>query len=205
MLYKFSRRVKINRWANTVNEFGGLEAVIADYWYKWAEVRASNWINLDAFNTRSGNINSQYDQNKWDYDTTIILRYEKDRPTRSNDTIEYEGSYYIINSISINNEYSRNYEVLKCSKIDANINGELPVDNNTIQIVNYNGVGGETSITLGQTIGKTAFAVFKDGIQQTVINSGSPVGKQVFFNSTTGEFIFGIQFELDETATVIYY
>lgn len=205
MLYKFSRRVKINRWANTVNEFGGLEAVIADYWYKWAEVRASNWINLDAFNTRSGNINSQYDQNKWDYDTTIILRYEKDRPTRSNDTIEYEGSYYIINSISVNNEYSRNYEVLKCSKIDANINGELPVDNNTIQIVNYIGVGGETMITLGQTIGKTVFAIFKDGIQQTIVNNDIPVGKQVYFNSTTGEFTFGIQFEPDETATVIYY
>lgn len=205
MLYKFARRVKINRWANTQNEFGGLEAVIADYWYKWAEVRASNWINLDMYNTRSGNINSQYEQNKWDYDTTIILRYEKDRPTRSNDTIEYEGAYYIINSISVNNEYSRNYEVLKCSKIDANINGELPVDNNTIQIVNYTGVGGETSFTLGQTIGKTAFAIFKDGIQQTIVNNDMPVGKQVYFNSTTGQFTFGIQFEPDETATVIYY
>ena len=205
MLYKFARRVKINRWANTINEFGGLEPVIADYWYKWAEVRASNWINLDMYNTRSGNINSQYDQNKWDYDTTIILRYEKDRPTRSNDTIEYEGTYYIINSISVNNEYSRNYEVLKCSKIDANINGELPVDNNTIQIVNYTGVGEETSFILGQTIGKTAFAIFKDGIQQTIVNNDMPVGKQVYFNSTTGEFTFGTQFELDETATVIYY
>ena len=205
MLYKFARRVKINRWANTQNEFGGLEAVIADSWYKWAEVRASNWINLDMFNTRSGNINSQYEQNKWDYDTTIILRYEKDRPTRSNDTIEYEGAYYIINSISVNNEYSRNYEVLKCSKIDANINGELPVDNNTIQIVNYTGEGGETSFILGQTIGKTAFAIFKDGIQQTIVNNDMPVGKQVYFNSTTGEFIFGTQFEPEETATVIYY
>lgn len=205
MLYKFSRRVKINRWANTQNEFGGLEAVIADSWYKWAEVRASNWINLDMFNTRSGNINSQYEQNKWDYDTTIILRYEKDRPTRSNDTIEYEGAYYIINSISVNNEYSRNYEVLKCSKIDANINGELPVDNNTIQIVNYTGEGGETSFILGQTIGKTAFAIFKDGIQQTIVNNDMPVGKQVYFNSTTGEFTFGTQFEPEETATVIYY
>ena len=193
MLYKFARRVKINRWANTINEFGGLEPVIADYWYKWAEVRASNWINLDMYNTRSGNINSQYDQNKWDYDTTIILRYEKDRPTRSNDTIEYEGTYYIINSISVNNEYSRNYEVLKCSKIDANINGELPVDNNTIQIVNYTGVGEETSFILGQTIGKTAFAIFKDGIQQTIVNNDMPVGKQVYFNSTTGEFTFGTQ------------
>lgn len=205
MLYKFARRVKINRWANTQNEFGGLEAVIADSWYKWAEVRASNWINLDMFNTRSGNINSQYEQNKWDYDTTIILRYEKDRPTRSNDTIEYEGAYYIINSISVNNEYSRNYEVLKCSKIDANINGELPVDNNTIQIVNYTGEGGETSFILGQTIGKTAFAIFKDGIQQTIVNNDMPVGKQVYFNSTTGEFTFGTQFEPEETATVIYY
>jgi len=165
VLYKLNRRVKIRRWTTVKNEFGGLTSVEVASWYKWAEFRSSNWINLDLYNTRSGRPNSQYDQNKWEYDATIILRYEKERPTRSNDTIEYDGEQYSINSISVNNEYAKNFEVIKCSKIDSKINSEAPVDTGNIQMYEYVGIGGENSFTNVNLIGKNVFTVFKDGIQ----------------------------------------
>jgi hypothetical protein len=122
VLYKLNRRIKITRWGTNKNEFGGLEPIKISNWTKWAEVRASNWINLDLYNTRSGKSVNEYDQQQWEYNTTFIMRYEIERPTRTNDTIEYEGCLYKINSITVNNEYAKNFEVLKCSKIEEVLN-----------------------------------------------------------------------------------
>ena len=205
MLYKLNRRVKVRRWTATKNEFGGLEPLEIASWYKWAEVRGSNWINLDLYNTRSGRPNEEYNQEKWDYDTTIILRYELERPTRSNDTIEYNGEQYTINSISVNNEYAKNFEVIKCSKIDSQINSETPVDTGNIKEYEYIGIGGESTITDSILIGQNVFLVFKDGIQFILKTSGTPIGKEVVYNSTLGTVEFGIPFEEDEKATIIYY
>ena len=205
MLYKLNRRVKIRRWGTIKNEFGGLVPIEVAHWYKWAEVRASNWINLDMYNTRSGRSLNDYQQEKWEYDTTVILRYESERPTRSNDTIEYEGYLYKINSITVNNEYARNFEIIKCSKIDESINNDAPMDLNTIQFYNYTGLGSETSFIYTGFIGRHVFNVFKDGIQYVIINSGTPVGKEVVVNDNTGELTWGIQFEDGEVATVLFY
>jgi hypothetical protein len=205
VLYKLNRRVKIRRWDAIKNEFGGLEPTEIASWFKWAEVRASNWINLDLYNTRSGRPDDSYNQTKWEYDTTIILRYEKDRPTRSNDTIEYEGANYVINSITVNNEYSKNYEVIKCTKIDEAINSDIPMDNNTIQYMNYTAIGDEFVITDGNLIGKNIFLVLKDGVGFELLTSGTPSGKQVVFNSTNGTLTFGVTFATDEVITYIYF
>lgn len=205
MLYKLNRRVEIKRWANAKNEFGGLTAVEVASWNKWAEVRSSNWINLDLYNTRSGRANEEYQQTKWEYDTTIILRYEKERPTRSNDTIVYNNETYVINSISVNNEYAKNYEVIKCSKIDSAINNDAPVETNTIKFINFSGTSGQATYTNSSLISKSVFAVFKDGIQYAEILTGTPVGKEVIVNKNTGTLTFGIPFEQDEVGTIIYY
>lgn len=205
MLYKLNRRVKIRRWGTIKNEFGGLEPIEVAHWFKWCEVRASNWINLDLYNTRSGRAVNDYNQEKWEYDTTFILRYELERPTRSNDTIEYEGSLYKINSITVNNEYAKNFEVIKCSKIDEQINDDAPMDLNTIQFYNYVATGGESSFMFGTIIGRHVFNCFKDGVQYMQITSGTPTGKEVFVNTTTGEFTWGIPFEDNEIATILYY
>lgn len=206
MLYKLNRRVKIRRWATVKNEFGGLDPIEVASWYKWAEVRASNWINLDLYNTRSGRPNNEFQQDKWEYDTTVILRYELERPTRSNDTLEYENTLYKINSITVNNEYAKNFEIIKCSKIDENINSDIPMDTGNINYYNYIGIGGENDFTYNGLIGKNVFLAFKDGIQYAdIITSGTPVGKQVKFNSTTGTFTWGTTFETDEESTIVYY
>jgi len=204
-VYKLNRRVTIRRWTTIKNEFGGLTAVEVANWSKWAEVRASNWVNLDIYNTRSGNINNDYQQGKWEYDATIILRYEKERPTRSNDTIEYDGSVYNISSISIYEENAKNFEVLKCTKIDSSINDDAPLDTGAIQVYNYTGIGGEVDFTDSILIGKHVFGCYKDGILFTMITTGIPIGKQVLYTDTTGKFTWGIQFEEEEIATILYY
>lgn len=205
MLYKLNRRVKVRRWGTIKNEFGGLVPIEVSSWYKWAEVRASNWINLDLYNTRSGRSLDQYDQQQWEYDTTIIMRYEIDRPTRSNDTLEYEGTLYKINSITVNNEYAKNFEIIKCSKIDENINNDAPMELNSIQYYNYIGIGGENVFNLGSIIGKHVFNCFKDGVQFKQIDAGIPNGKEVFVNTTTGDITWGLPFEDGEIATILYY
>lgn len=205
MLYKLNRRVKIRRWSSIKNEFGGLDAIEVASWYKWAEVRASNWINLDLYNTRAGSTNNEYQQDKWQYDTTIILRYEKDRPTRANDTLEYEGDYYTINSITVNNEYAKNFEIIKCTKIDESINSDIPMDTGNIKTYNYVGIGGENAFTYNGLIGKNVFLAFKDGIEYTQITSGIPTDKKVLFNSSTGTLTWSTLFEENEESTVAYY
>ena len=205
MLYKLNGRITIRRWTTVKNEFGGLIPLQVASWDKWAEVRASSWVNLDIFNTRPGRTNDEYDQSKWEYDTTIIMRYEKERPTRSNDTIEYEGQVYTINSIAVNTEYSKNYEVLKCTKIDQDINDDAPMDTDNIKVANYTATGGEYIITLPELIGKNVFGAFKDGIQFVVKTSGSANGKEVVFNVSTGVLTWGQLFEAGEVATILYY
>ena len=205
MLYKLNRRIKVRRWNAIKNEFGGLVPIEVASWYKWAEVRASNWINLDLYNTRSGRSLDQYDQQQWEYDTTIIMRYEIDRPTRSNDTLEYEGTLYKINSITINNEYAKNFEIIKCSKIDENINNDAPMDLNSIQYYNYIGIGGENVFNLGLIIGKHVFNCFKDGVQFKQIDIGVPNGKEVFVNTSNGDITWGLPFADGEIATILYY
>ena len=202
MLYKLNARVTIRRWTTIKNEFGGLIPMQVASWDKWAEVRTSSWVNLDIFNTESGRLNNEYQQDKWQYDTTIILRYEKERPTRSNDTIEYNGDTYAINGISINTEY----EVIKCSKIDQNINDDAPMDTDNIKVANYTSeVGGEYIIVLPELIAKNVFGAFKDGIQFVVKTTGTANGKEVKFNSSTGELTWGQLFEAGEVATILYY
>ena len=207
MLYKLNSRVKVIRWGASKNEFGGLQALELASWYKWAEVRASNWINLDLFNTRSGRANDDFNQQKWDYDTTIILRYEKERPTRSNDTIEYDGASYIINSITVNNEYSRNYEVIKCSKVDEKINSDTPMDTGSIKYYSDKPLENEYEITVNLLIGKNIFGCYKDGIMYNIVNSFTPGGesKEVIINTTTGEFTWSTYFSGSESFIILYW
>lgn len=205
MLYNLSARVTIKRWTTIKNEFGGLVPMEVASWEKWADVKISNWQSAD-YTIASGVLNKEYQQDKWQYDTNIILRYEKERPTKSNDTIIYEGNTYTIDSISINTESAKSFEIIKCSKIDQNINDDAPMDTDNIKVANYTSeVGGEYIIVLPELIAKNVFGAFKDGIQFVVKTTGSANGKEVKFNSATGELTWGQLFEDGEVATILYY
>lgn len=194
-MYKLNLRVEIKRFESVKNEFGGLEAVQTGAWYKWAEV-----------NDRSGSFNRDYSQTKWDYTHQIVMRYEKERPTRSNDVIYYDNIPYRINNISIKVEASKSWEVISATKIDENINSDAPMDTGTIQVFNY--IGGPTPLANFEDSileGRTVFACFKDGIQFMQINSNNPSGKQFYFDSNIGGIYLGLYIEDGEVVTILYY
>ena len=193
-MYKFNRRVTINRYTTSLNEFGGLVSVLTGSWSKWADVE-----------NRDGSTAKSYDQNQWTYDQNFVLRYERERPTRSNDVIEYESQFYKINSIQIRTEGAKSFEYIKATKLDESINSDAPMDTGNIKVYNYIAEGGEYQFTYNGLVGKNVFGAFKDGIQYLVITSGSPVGKEVLYNSATGEFTWGAYFEVNEVATILYY
>jgi hypothetical protein len=192
-VFKLNRRVTVRRYTGIKNEFGGLIPVQTASWSKWADIVEQAGSNVN-----------NYQQGQWSYDTTITMRYEKARPTKSNDVIEYDSNTYKINSIAIETEGAKSWEKIKVTKLDDNINSDAPVDTDSIKILNYVGVGGEVSFTNSLLIGKNIFAAFKDGIQQVIV-TGTPVGKEVSIDIVTGEVVFGIQFETGEIATILYY
>lgn len=193
-MYKLNCRVTVKRYVTTTNEFGGLEPVLSASWSKWAKVDDREGIQFD-----------QYQQAQWSYDSIIILRYETERPTRSNDVIEFEGWNHKINSISLRHEGGKYWEYIKVTKLDEQVNNEIPVDTGAIQVFNYTGIGGEVDFTDSALIGKHVFGCYKDGILFTMITSGIPIGKQVLYSDTVGTFTWGVQFEEDEIATILYY
>jgi len=193
-VYKLDSRVNINRYTTAKNEFGGLVAVLTGSWSKWAEVQ-----------DRTGSSAQSYQQTQWSYDNVIVMRYELERPTRSNDVVEYESQFYKINSIQIKAEGFKTWELLQVTKIDESINSDAPMDTGNIKVYNYIAIGGEVDFTYNGLIGKSVFGAFKDGIQYLVITSGTPVGKEVKYNASTGTFTWGTAFEPNEVATILYY
>ena len=193
-MYKLNRRVTLKRYTTLKNEFGGLVPVITGEWSKWSEVR-----------DRTGNSLNDYQQSQWSYTHIFVLRYEKERPTRSNDVIVYENENYKINYIQIRTEGHKSFEYIEATKLDENINSDAPMDTSTIQYVNYTAIGDEYVITDGNLIGKTIFLVLKDGVGFELLTGGTPSGKQVVFNSTLGTLTFGVTFASDEVITYIYF
>jgi hypothetical protein len=193
-VYKLNRRITIFRYTTAKNEFGGLIAVETGNWTKWAEAR-----------DRQGTPRNEYQQREWTYDQVFIMRYETERPTRSNDVILYENEFFKINSVQIRNEGNKDWEYIQAIKLDESINSDAPMDLNTIQVYNYTGIGGETSFTYGGFIGRHVFNAFKDGVQFVIRTGGVPVGKEVLYDDITGEMTWAIPFEDGEVATILFY
>lgn len=192
-MYKLNRRVTIRRYTTAKNEFGGLVSVQTGAWNKWASV-----------DNRSGFPVNDYQQEKWEYEQRFVIRFERERPTKSNDLIEYEGRLYKVNSVSIDSEGFKAFEIIRTVRIDSNINSDAPVDIDSIGVINYTGVQDATTFTNSSLIGKTAFGAFKDGVQFVIV-TGTPTGKQVRINSGTGLTTWGVPFEAGEVATIIYH
>lgn len=89
------------------------EAVTVDSWEKWAHVE-----------DRSGSNQFNNQQQVWTYDYKIWLRHERTRPTKSNYEILYENYRLKIESVSIDSEGYKGFEILRCTKVDENITAE---------------------------------------------------------------------------------
>lgn len=173
---------------------GGLVSVLTGSWSKWAEVQ-----------DRSGDEQKQYDQSQWTLQSIMVMRYEKDRPLRSNDVIQYENEFYKILNISIRREGHKFWEYVNTIKLDESINSDAPMDTGNIKVFNYTADGGEYQFTSSLLIGKSVFGVFKDGVQYVVKDALPVSGKEVYYEDSTGEFTFSTYFEAGEIATVLYY
>ena len=71
----------------------------------------------------------------------------------------------------------------------------------------YTGVGGEDSFTDALLVGKTAIAIFRDGIEQSkLLLTGTPINKEVLFDSLTGTLTFdaGNPLATGEEIAVLY-
>lgn len=107
MVKQLNRRVTVIVPGVTQNDQGGNEATTIDSWVKWAHVE-----------NRTGSNSFQNQQQTWQYDYKVIMRYEATRPTKSNYEIEYENYRLKVESVEIDSEGYKGYEILRCSKID---------------------------------------------------------------------------------------
>ena len=65
--------------------------------------------------------------------------------------------------------------------------------------------GGETSFVIASLIGKDILSVTKDGVgNNDIILSGTPVAKEVKYETTTGTFTWAIPFEAGENYFILY-
>lgn len=193
-MYKLDRRIEIKRYSTVKNEFGGLVSVQTGAWYKWAEARDRNGLED---NTKQ--------QSQWQYNQIFIMRYESERPTRSNDVIYYENEPYKIISVQIRREGYKSWEYIESAKIDENINSDAPMDTANIKVLNYTATEQTATFTNTILVGKSIFGAFKDGVQYVIITSGTPVNKQILFDDSTGEMTWSVEFEIGEVATILYY
>jgi SPP1 family predicted phage head-tail adaptor len=193
-VYKLDRRIEIKRYSTVKNEFGGLISVQTGAWYKWAEARDRNGLED---NTKQ--------QSQWQYNQIFIMRYESERPTRSNDVIYYENQPYKIISVQIRREGYKSWEYIESAKIDENINSDAPMDTANIKVLNYTATEQTATFTNTILVGKSIFGAFKDGVQYVIITSGTPVNKQILFDDSTGQMTWSVEFEIGEVATILYY
>lgn len=107
-MVNMNRRISVRVTAATQNDQGGNEAAIIDSWEKWAHIE-----------NRTGKNTDPYQQQVWQYDYKITMRYEVSRPTQSNYEIVYGNEVLKINSVSIENEGFKQLEVCRCSKVDT--------------------------------------------------------------------------------------
>lgn len=110
---RYNRIVWVVIMSYVKNDQGGLDTVEVDRWKKWASIQ-----------DRSGSNRFTNQQQVWDYDYKVMMRFERTRPTKSNYMIEYEGYRLKIENLSLDSEGYKDEEVCRCSKVDENISTE---------------------------------------------------------------------------------
>jgi SPP1 family predicted phage head-tail adaptor len=115
MIGELNRRITIKTSTYDQDAGGGISADETGSHIFWAKVEERNGFPI------SGN-----EQQVWNYDYRITVRYEKSRVIKSNQTIDFDGKTLSVNSVSFEKEGKRWYTILRCATTDNNI-----YDNNT--------------------------------------------------------------------------
>jgi len=83
--------------------------------------------------------------------------------------------------------------------------GGIVIETSNVTMQQYTAFGGETTITFLTQIGTTCLSVTRGGIEvRTISNTGSPIGDNVVFNSSTGVLTFARALEADEFVRAIF-
>lgn len=110
MIGTLNRRITINTSTYLQDAGGGISAdEIGDY-DMWAKVEERNGFPVTG-----------QQQQVWNYDYRITVRYERTRIIKSNQTIAFDGKTLAVNSVSFQSEGKRNYAILRCSTTDNNV------------------------------------------------------------------------------------
>lgn len=140
--------------------------------------------------------------------TTLLMRYQ--RTDQAGNLYTDEGSFFITNSSDVGS-----FDDMNLFSIELQGTGILtpiftpvtpyPPSGNFGNRYEYTGVGGEDGFTEPLLIGKNILEVNKDGLGNSkIIFSGTPLGKEVKYISSTGQFQWAITFEPGEEAYVIW-
>jgi hypothetical protein len=82
--------------------------------------------------------------------------------------------------------------------------GAPPVGTGLVYRYEYTASGTETGFTDASLINKTILEINTDGIGSQIIFSGTPVGNEVKYIPSTGQFIWAIPFEGGEEIYILY-
>jgi len=180
-------------WTYTQDAGSGNVKTIESNFFQWAKIE----------NRTGGQILNQ-DQQQWQYDSKIIVRYNP--AIVSTTTMVYENARYTIQSLSIDSEGTKRFMILRCVKVAGDVvnGGTIIPAFGPAYVYNYDGTGGEDSFT--GPINKTVFGATKDGIAYEVIFTGTvdAAKKQVLYTASTGLFTWSQPFAVDEHAIIQY-
>ena len=181
-----TERPVVENWSYRQDQAGGSYKHLDSSFYVWADV-----------NDRSGSQRDLNAKQTWEYGVRFVVRFNP--YIKSNSTIIWGNARYTIESLNLTDD---RFLVLNCSKIDGSLVSPV-ITVTMIYLQNYEGVGGETSVTFNNIIDKTLVGVYKDGIAFTIV-TGSPGTKEVQYVSNTGTFNFDIPFYQDEPLIIQY-
>ena len=143
--------------------------------------------------------------------TLLLLRFQR---TATDGTVYTEqGNAYITDSSDTGAYGGVNSFTIQLQGTGPLVQIYTPVvTTNTYKVKRYPNVGstapaagGETSFVISALIGKDILSVTKDGMgNNDIILSGTPVAKEVKYDTTTGTFTWAVPFETGENYFILY-
>lgn len=172
------RRITFKKYNYGQDMQGGNIKALSSTYTVWAEMEQTSY-------DRSLNNGQLNNPNTF----RITKRHEVSRPVSPDDEIVYEGRTMIINSIEIDNEGRKKFDIIIATKTASTTSTTQDITQTVAATVHYVSPGNEYSVPTGQ-LNWNIPLVFRDSLQYTVILSGVPVGKQVLYTQSTGIFLF---------------
>jgi len=136
----------------------------------------------------------------------LLMRWQ--RTDESGNVYTSEANFYISNSTDEGSFDNANIFSIELKGTGTPIQVFTPtatLNSSKVKREPLTGVGGENTITKPALIGKDILEVVKDGLGYAkIILTGTPIGKEVKYTSSTGSFEFAQQWEPGEEGYVLY-